>query len=475
MADKPDAVINLLELPHLTIEQLRESLGATEPGTQETGPMGISPAALAPPTAGGMAGALRPTVRPFINVREVGDQVILEGVVLTAAQAADAAEVAARTGLRVVNRLQVAPAPAEGVAFLNSIAAAIGRPGITVRGTAQRLVLEGTVANTNEAVAVEQIARAFSPNVDNMLMTPDPQMVDVDVAIYEINRTKLNRLGVTYTSLLDGAANPIGFVLSEPTATGVPGLITDNAGPNINGPGFRTRSPFQASLRALVENNDARLLSNPHTTVLSSRTATFQVGGQVPIPGSSTVTNAGATTEIVFKDYGILVDVVPVASKSGAITMRVRTEVSQPDFTIGVTPPGGGSLIPGFSRRATVTEVTVPPNGAIALAGLIQHNVTELVRKLPILGDIPVLGKLFRSKRFQRNETELVMFVTPRVLPNTMPPGTLVPAAVFAAGNTSNQGAILGNPGINVFNGGGVATIAGAGASAGGSSAGGTP
>jgi pilus assembly protein CpaC len=188
--------------------------------------------------------------------------------------------------------------------------------------------------------------------------------------------------------------------------------------------------------------------------VLSGRTATFQVGGQVPIPGSTTVTNSGSTTSIVFKDFGVLIDIVPVGNANGVVTMRVRTEVSQPDFTIGVTPPGGGSAIPGFARRSAVTEITVPAGGTVALAGLIEHNVNKLIRKVPVLSKIPILGALFTSKRFQNDQTELAIFVTPTVLPNPLKPGQLAPAAPFASGNTTNAGTVMGNPGIDSFNSG---------------------
>jgi pilus assembly protein CpaC len=261
---------------------------------------------------------------------------------------------------------------------------------------------------------------------------------------------------VTFTNFLDGAANPVGFVLSEGTSGGTPGLVTANAGPNASGAEFRTRSPLQASIRAVLDNGKARLLSNPNTTVLSGRTATFQVGGQVPIPGSTTVTNSGSTTAIVFKDFGVLVDVVPSARLDGVVTMRVRTEVSQPDFTFGVTPPGGGSAIPGFQRRSAVTEVTVKPGGTIALAGLIQNKSRQLIRRVPLLSQIPVLGALFTSKRFQNDETELAIFVTPRVLANPLKPGEVAPAAPIPVGNTTNISTTTGNPGITSFNNGGV-------------------
>jgi pilus assembly protein CpaC len=426
-------VLNLIELPSFTIEQVRESIGAL-------------------PAVASDAPAIAGVDAIGIRIRQVGDQIILEGVAPNQSAIDQALATAARTGMQVVNRLQIAPAVPTELALLNSIQSAINIPGVRVSGTAKRLVLQGTVTDTNAAVAAEQIARSYATEVDNMLLTPNPINVSVDVKLIEINKNDLKNLGVTWTNFLDGAANPVGFVLSEPTSGGTPGLITANAGQNAAAAEFRTRSPLQASIRAVLDNGNARLLANPNTTVLSGRTATFQVGGQVPIPGSTTVTNSGSTTAIVFKDFGILIDIVPNARLDGVVTMRVRTEVSQPDFTLGVTPPGGGSPIPGFQRRSAVTEVTVQPNGTIALAGLMQNNARSLVRKVPILGNIPILGALFTSKRFQNDETELAIFVTPRVLPNPLANGATAPAGVVAAGNTVNVGTVMGNPGIASFN-----------------------
>jgi len=455
-------VLNRLKLPTLTPEQVQAMLGSTSP------------------EGDGTDAALSLIPSPQITVRRGDNQIILEGTVATPGEIISAGTVAARTGLSVDNRLRVLPAPSADATMLAGIETAINRAishsvkssGTVVRasGTPKRIVLTGVVPDTNVAVLAEQVARGFATEVDNMLMTPNPLLVDVDVSILEINKTKLRNLGITYTSLLDSTANPVGFVFGQSPQSGTPGGVTEPVGNRS----FTFLSPFLASIRALVDTGNARLLSNPHTTVLSGRTATFQVGGQVPIPGNTTIGLGGVATQtITFKDFGVLVDVVPNASPDGVITLRLRTEVSQPDFTNGVIPPGGGSAIPGFSRRSAVTELTVKPNGTIGLAGLIQNNVTELVRKLPVLGNIPVLGSLFTSRRFQRSETELVIFVTPRLLPNPLSGGRLAPAAPIPVGNTTNIATTTGNPGIASFNTGSTFSTAGGGAPGGGAGGGG--
>jgi pilus assembly protein CpaC len=433
-----DEVVDTLHLPSLTVEQLRDLLG------------GVDTVAAAP-VVSGIAGELI-TPSPLV-VRRVGDQLVLEGMMPSQADVDAAVAAAARTGLQVVNRLTVAPPLSNEARFLNTVAQAIGIPGVRVRGTAKRLVLEGTINDTNAAVAAEQVARGFAQEVDNLLQTPNPISVDVDVSFVEITKNDLKNLGFSYPSLTD--ASDSGFVIGQRSVNlNLPGSLGP-ASPGVTvDPALRelgTQTAFQAQLRAEATKGNVRILSNPRTSVLSGRTATFQVGGQVPVPVNITQTATGTTVGIEFKNFGILLDVVPNANLNGVITMRLRTEVSEPDSTIGFTPFAGASVIPGFRRRASVTEVTLGRGGTVALGGLISNTTSRSVSKIPILGDIPILGALFKSKRFQNDQTELVIFVTPRVRPNPLKPGETAPAGVTAVGNTINIGTKLGNPGIASF------------------------
>lgn len=440
-------VVNLIKLPAMSVDQLKQSLGAVD-----------SAQSLATP---GQMSAAAP-----ISVRELGGQLVLEGFAANQGDIDLALAAAKRTGLPVVNRLGVRPAMSADQALASTVAAAIGRPGVIVRGTPKRLVLEGLVADTNEAVLAEQVARGFALSVDNLLQTKAPVQVNVDVTIAELNSGDARNLGVQY-----GTASVTGETITAGTAT-TPGGVARTINPAFNqgvalaGNGFAGFGgagfidAFRARLNFLVSNNRGRILSAPSTTVLSGRTATFQVGGQVPIPAISTVGANGSTTGIVFKDYGILLDVVPSALPNGVVTLRVRTEVSQPDFANGVTPPGGGGVIPGFQRRSTVTEVTVPPNGVLSLSGLIRVEDTKSETGIPILSKIPIIGSLFRSKDFRQNKTELVIFVRPRVLPNPLTGDQTAFTNPVAIGDNTNVATQLGNPGISSFNGGGAVATA---------------
>lgn len=446
-AGKDIKVIDLIKLPTLTPEQVRATLGAA------SGAPGAAPAI---PT--GIAGSL--TTPTPLTVTQVGDQLILSGLVASQAEADTAMTAAARTGLQVVNRMQILPATPENQNFVSLVASAIGRPGVIVRGTPKRIVLEGQVPDTNAAVAAEQVARGFAVQVDNLLMTPKPQSVDVDVSIVEITKTGLKNLGVHWA---EGATTAENIATTTDANNVTTRTVTRTIDPTVfnegqitegNGfagfGGFSTFNPIRARLNALYTSGDAKLLSNPRTTVLSGRTATFQVGGQIAIPQGSTTNGSGTSVSIQFKDYGILIDVVPVVCDDGTVTLRVRSEVSQPDFANATTI--SGTVIPAFSRRASVTEVTVPKGGMVSLGGLITSTIQMNVNKIPLLGSIPVLGALFSSKRFQHDESELVVFVSPTVLPNPLKAGELAPASPFAVGENTNAATVLGNPGIGSFN-----------------------
>ena len=461
-------VLNLLKTPPLSVDDVRRSLNAQAEGT------------VAPLAGPGQIQLVSPLV-----LREAAGQLILEGNVQSESEAQRLIAEAGRAGMPVSSRLQILPPPNANQQLASAVAQAINLPGVRVSGSANRLILQGIVSNTNDAVVAEQIARSFAPQVDNLLQTPNPILVDVDISIVEISNNDLKSLGFQFPSLQD--ASNTGFVVGQRSVNSeLPGslqpFVTQQAAapttPTIPDPTnptptpttpattiietgglsrlIGTQSAFQAALRAEIRENNVRLLSNPRTTVLSGRTATFQVGGQVPVPVSVTQTSTGTVTGIQFKDFGVLVDVVPNASADGNVTLRLRTEVSQPDPTIGFAPIAGAGIIPGFTRRATVSEVTIARGGTIALGGLISRENRKLITKVPILSQIPILGALFKSKRFQDLQTELVIFVTPRVLPNPLAPGETAAAGVVAVGNTSNSGTVLGNPGIPQFNTGGV-------------------
>ena len=233
-------VLNLLKTPALSVDDVRRALNAQDSG------------AVAPLAGPGQIQVVSPLV-----LREVAGQLILEGNVQSESEAQRLVAEAARTGMPVSNRLQILPAPNANQQLASAVAQAINLPGVRVSGTANRLVLQGLVQNTNDAVVAEQIARSFSPQVDNMLQTPNPILVDVDISIVEISDNALKNLGFQFPSLQD--ASQTGLVLGNRS------LNLDLPGP-LTAPGtsnFQQQTAFQAALRAEIRNNDVRLLSKP--------------------------------------------------------------------------------------------------------------------------------------------------------------------------------------------------------------------
>lgn len=418
-------VLNLLQLPSLSVEEIANALSATDqaPELEMIG--------------NGNYGTLAP--KPYLTVRQAGDQLILEGYKSADYDLDGALALAARSGMQVVNRIRLAPAGGEEQQLLDTIASAIGVKGVHVRGTAKRIVLEGVVDDTNTAVAAGQIALGYAEQVDNMLQTKHPIQVNVDVSLVEINKSGVKALGINGPDSLLGSTGSSSGGLNI-GGIGIGGGNATTLGTNLG-----------LQLKAAVDNGDAHILSNPRTTVLSGRTASFQAGGQAPIPTSISQDGNGNTlVQVEYKDFGVMMDVTPIANKDGTVTMRVRTDVTQIDPSLS-QEIGDNVTVPGFTRRAAITEVTVPPGGSIALSGLLQTTLRKYIREVPVLSKIPILGKLFTSKRYERGETDLVIFMTPRVLPNPITEGSTAPAAVTAFGPNTTAAVALGNAGIQTF------------------------
>jgi pilus assembly protein CpaC len=153
-----------------------------------------------------------------------------------------------------------------------------------------------------------------------------------------------------------------------------------------------------------------KVLAEPNLIALSGQTANFLAGGEFPIP----VPQELGRTTIDYKQFGVGLQFTPLVLSSGKINMKVAPEVSELDFTNAVS--FGGFVIPGITTRRVSTMIELGDGQSFAIAGLLKNNVREIVSKFPIFGDIPVLGALFRSSSFQKNETELIVIVTPHLV-----------------------------------------------------------
>lgn len=322
-----------------------------------------------------------------VHVRVVRQWVVLEGRVETDAEKQEAEQLAKLSGLQVRNQLKLPPKEVADQALAAQIQQVLDTPTVQVSVTSGNVVLTGTVSSDDEGKRLTQLAQLFSPNVKAVLEVTQPPQVQVDVKILEINTNDLDQLGMTY---------PQSYLFGEN---------------EVNGPIVR-QTPVTMNIEALIQENRGRVLSKPSTTVLSGKEAKFNVGGEIPIPVSNESTGGGVLSKTVeFRQYGIILTVTPTVDRQGNITLKLQTEVSAPDPTTAVQIDN--SLIPGFKTRSSETEVFVKDGQTLVIAGLIDHSLQKNVTKFPILGDIPILGNLFRSVHYQRGETELVILVSP--------------------------------------------------------------
>jgi pilus assembly protein CpaC len=301
---------------------------------------------------------------------------------------------------------------------------------IEVTYSSNTIILRGQVRDLDAADHAVQLATPFAGRVVNMLEVAGGQQVMLQVKFAEISRSATHALGIN-GAYVDGAfigANNIAGL--NPLSTFSPGNVGDN--PAAAGRALREQSInpsvtlfgagqigsfyLQSFIEALRQNNLLRILAEPNLTAISGQEATFLAGGEFPIPvsqGGST-SGGGAAITIEFREFGAMLRFVPVVLGDGRIRLKVAPEVSDLDFTTAVR--FGGFVVPGLSQRRVSTTVELADGQSFAIAGLLNNTVTATKDVVPLLGDLPVVGPLFRSVRYQRKETELVVIVTPRLV-----------------------------------------------------------
>ncbi len=254
--------------------------------------------------------------------------------------------------------------------------------------------------------------------VVNNLRVGGNQQVMIEVVIAEVSRSLGRRLKVNWDTMIETAGktftftNFLGDLVSLDDDPESSSLLV-KSGVDFIGT-FKNKDSFALSyfIEAAIGKNLAKVLAKPTLLARSGQTASFLVGGEVPIP----VAQGGAfgSITIEFKTFGIGIEFTPTVLGQNRIHLEVAPEVSEPDFTLGTAV--GGVATPAFVTRRASTSVELGDGQSFVIAGLLKDNVKESIEKYPILGDIPILGALFRSVQYQREETELVMIVTPRLV-----------------------------------------------------------
>jgi pilus assembly protein CpaC len=314
----------------------------------------------------------------------------------------------------------------------SAIAQAAPGVDIGVKVVRDSIILLGKVPDVDTSERIANIARVLSPNVQNQLTIAGEQQVLLRCTVAEINKGSLRQLGINgwlagdnirdvfAVNQIDGI-NPtnIGAV---PTANIIQpgGLLfgTDPLGiPMQQPPGGPTfslgfpRVQMQLFFKAMRENTLLKVLAEPNLTALNGQTAKFVVGGEFPVPIPQGV---GGAVTIEFKEFGIRLTFQPTVIGRQMIRLKVEPEVSELDFTTAVTL--SGFSVPGLKKRSAQTTIEMASGSTIAIAGLLSENVRAFARKVPGVGDVPVLGALFSSVEYKKEITDLVILVTPELV-----------------------------------------------------------
>ena len=290
-------------------------------------------------------------------------------------------------------------------------AAAINRVmpgrGVQVDQRVDGLVVRGTVASGAEAERVMATARGYAAakqTVENRLTVSGPAQVTLRVRVAEMSRSLTRELGVNWQKLGQVGRFAVGFNLVNP-------LVNTLLTPSRISFGTQRPGDVNGVIDALSQDQLIHLLAEPTLTAMSGETASFLAGGEFPIPISSNGPVGERTITVDFKQYGVSLAFVPTVLSDGQINLRVRPEVSQLTTDGAVTI--GNIQIPALKVRRAETTVELGSGQSFAVAGLLSDTATVTGNGLPFLGDLPVIGALFRSDGFQRQETELVIVVTP--------------------------------------------------------------
>ena len=279
------------------------------------------------------------------------------------------------------------------------------------------VVISGSVANAATAAQVQSVIEAANFKVVNMLTSPTTaaSQVQLQVRVAEVNRTKLRDYGTSFTSLPRGGTG--GYVNSGGGPTTMGDTTTSSAGaafelllqPALNLFIFNRQINTGAFLKMLRQEGAFRELAEPNLIAMNGQEASFLAGGEFPVPVLQMGNNTNGIT-IVWKEYGIRLNFKPTIIDEDHIRLELEPEVSTIDFNNGVR--FNGFIIPALRTRRAKTGVELRDGQSFALAGLLDNSESKTLSRIPIVSDIPVIGALFKSKSFEKKETELMFFVT---------------------------------------------------------------
>lgn len=280
--------------------------------------------------------------------------------------------------------------------------------GVTVSTSGDAIVLSGEVRDPATVRRIMELAETTGATVVNNLQAPSPEQILLNVQVAEVNRSVLRELGAEFVRVRNPETLDRAFDRDDEHA--VTTLSEGFIELMVSGNG----SSMDMLIRALKETGEFRSLAEPNLTTLEGTEASFLAGGEFPFPTIQSGSGSNNAVTITWKEFGVRLNFTPTITNAGNIRLRVEPEVSSLDFANGLVIEG--FEIPALTTRRTASEVELADAQWLAIGGLLDNEVLESVSKIPILGDIPILGTFFKSESARQNRTELIVLVQPHIV-----------------------------------------------------------
>ncbi len=308
----------------------------------------------------------------------------------------------------------------------SAIQDAIGYPKVHVQMIENRVMLRGKVENQHEHDIALKIAGLYTggdgSGVIDLLEMEHPSQIRLEAQIIEINSDYTKNLGIQYWSQTPGKNSNSGDSSGNPNTN----ITVGTAGLFYGGEDFSSTrkhggwlgshiANVNVTLQALINEGKARILSRPSITTMSGKTANILIGGRIPIP----VSDGNGNVSIDWHEYGVKLNIEPVVDSEDKITSKVHAEVSTLDYSHGVKIDSFS--VPGIATREAESEVNVRSGMTMAIGGLINSEDAKIVSKIPLLGDLPIIGRFFRHTSNTRDKRELIILITPTLVADDTP------------------------------------------------------
>ena len=282
-----------------------------------------------------------------------------------------------------------------------------------------RVLLDGMVPDQRALDQVVAVLKDWPREVtivSNVRLTDaaHARQVLIRARVVELSRTNLKDIGVDWSRILFSESSSGTSTFSAEDQPFIIGQGNAGPFPLFGGPPIQQLDPIGARISALIQQNRARLLSQPSLVTTSGAKANILVGGEIPVPVPQAGVGAGAAITIIYKPFGISLDVLPIVSDDGRISMLVKPEVSVLDYANGIVM--SGFVVPALRTRRAESMVNVCSGQSIVIGGLFTTEDIKNVKGIPLLADIPVIGNFFKKTSTQKRDTELIIVVTPEIV-----------------------------------------------------------